>query len=169
MSSFVVMNRPTHECTGAHVGRRVPPCMRTSLAYLPALRVLQCFSRRGVLSFQQMPVPIDHLYGPPAGSIHDLAYACSTLEKRRGGMLSQIVQPHSRHARFRARSNEGPRDRVRVVRPLARRVGRENVGRRLDPGAAPLGSHQIASCGPSRVSSFSDLWRCDGCHPSSFP
>ena len=84
MSSFVVMNRPTHECTGAqHVGRRVPPCMRTSLTYLAALSVLQCFSRRGVLSFQQMPVAIDHFYGSPAVSIHDFAHTCTTLEQRR--------------------------------------------------------------------------------------
>ena len=76
-----------------------------------------------------MPVPIDHFNGPPAVSIHNLTHARSALQQRRRGMVPEIVEPHSRHARFLASSDKGPRDRVQIVRTLAYRVGREYVRR----------------------------------------
>jgi hypothetical protein len=87
-----------------------------------------------------MPVPIDHFHRSPPVPIHDLTDARATLEQRGRGMMPKVVQPHTGHARICARTDEGSRDGVRVVWPLASRVRREDVTRGIESGVALLGS-----------------------------
>jgi hypothetical protein len=115
-------------CRSARAGW-YPQCFSAHLLDSSVLQRLGC---SGVLSFKQVSISIHHLHGPPAVPIHHLAHARSALQQRRCGVMSKTVEPHPRYARFRACSDGGVCDRVRVVRSLTCRIGREYVRRRLN-------------------------------------